>query len=144
MLAVSFQQRRRGGTWAADGTIIFVPTANSGLWMVSASGGTPEELTPPEREREERSYRWPEFLPGGNSVVFTVGHGADMSFDEASIGVLSLDSEMKVLIQEGAYARYAPTGHLLFARAGSIIAAALGIGGACPGRTRSLVGSCSS
>ncbi|MDA2915179.1 hypothetical protein MYX77_14730, partial [Acidobacteriia bacterium AH_259_A11_L15] len=54
---------------------------------------------------------------------FTVGRGDLISFDDAYIDVLSLQTgERKTLVQGGSYGWYAPTGHLVFARAGSILA----------------------
>ena len=39
--------RIRGGTWGADGTIIFVPDVETGLWRVSDAGGQPQQITTP-------------------------------------------------------------------------------------------------
>jgi serine/threonine protein kinase len=35
----------RGGTWGAQGTIVFVPTASTGLWKIAASGGPSAQVT---------------------------------------------------------------------------------------------------
>ena len=37
----------RGGSWGADGTIVFVPSPGSGLWRIPASGGEPRRVTTP-------------------------------------------------------------------------------------------------
>ncbi len=79
----------RGASWGPDDTIIFAPSVTSGLFRVSASGGTPKPLTVPDRKKGEYGHRWPEILAGGRAVLFTVFTGA--SFDEARIGVLSLE-----------------------------------------------------
>ena len=43
------------------------------------------------------------------------------SFDDAKIAVLSLDRGTWEMVLEGAsFARYVPTGHLLFARGGTL------------------------
>jgi hypothetical protein len=63
----------RGATWATDGSIIFA-TNNSatGLQRVPAAGGTPVVLTTPDNARGETHHLWPEVLPGGRAVLFTI------------------------------------------------------------------------
>ena len=80
----------RGASWGADDTIIFATSdPSSGLWQVAAVGGEPEQLTTPDAEQGEVDHRWPEFLPGGAAVLFTIA--AD-SIDDSAIAVLSLDT----------------------------------------------------
>ena len=108
-----------GAAWGADNTIVFAPNAPSGLVKVSAAGGEPQPFT--ALQQGEFSHRWPQFLPDGKTVLFTIGTGAN--FDDAQIAVQRLDSgERKVLIRGGTYARYVPTGHLVYYRAGTIMA----------------------
>src|SRR5262249_27038702 len=38
----------RGGTWNHEGTILFSPAGNGGLYRVSSTGGTPLEVTKPD------------------------------------------------------------------------------------------------
>jgi serine/threonine-protein kinase len=63
----------RGATWGPDGTIVFATAAlATGLQRVSAAGGEPSVLTKPDRERGDGDHLWPEFLPGGSAVLFTI------------------------------------------------------------------------
>ena len=62
----------RGGTWGEDNVIVFAPTASSALWRVAAGGGTPEPLSRLDAGRREVSHRYPQVLPGGSIVVFSV------------------------------------------------------------------------
>jgi serine/threonine-protein kinase len=113
----------RGASWGPDDTIIFVPSINAGLFRVPAAGGTPKPLTVPDRKKGQLSHRWPEILPGGKVVLFTIWTGAGGSFDKARIGVLSLETgEQRVLVKGGAYARYVPSGHVVYARGGGLLA----------------------
>ena len=58
---------------APDETIIFATDSPAtGLQRVSAAGGEPTVLTKPDRERGEGDHVWPEFLPGGEAVLFTI------------------------------------------------------------------------
>ena len=56
-------------------------------------------------------------------MLFTIWTGA--SFDEARIGLLSLETgAQRILVEEGTYARYIPSGQLVYARAGGLLAVA--------------------
>jgi serine/threonine-protein kinase len=106
-----------GAAWSADGTIFFTPDVFSGVNRVSASGSQPSKLT--QLEGREYTHRWPEVLPGGKTILFTVGRaGAPNS---TCVDALSLRTgERRTLVENAAGARYLPGGHLLFLRAGKI------------------------
>jgi serine/threonine-protein kinase len=114
----------RGGTWGEDGTIIFVPEVTSGLMRVPASGGVPATLTTPDVSKGERSHRWPEILPDGHSVLFTVGMlEKPGDYDDASIDVVDLKTGARHNVYQGAsMARVSPSGHLLVATRGVVYA----------------------
>ncbi len=109
----------RSASWGRDGTIVFDTSSyTSGLWRVPAVGGEPQQLTMPDAERGETEHLWPEILPGGKSVLFTI---ASNPIEESQIAVLSLETlERKVVLRGGSYARYSPTGHLVYSAQGSI------------------------
>lgn len=113
----------RGGSWAQDDTIIYTPEVNAGLMRVSANGGTPQVLTTPNASNSEISHRWMEATPDGESLLFTIWAGC-CRWEEARIAVLSLRTgEQRILPLDGAAdPRYSETGHLLFRRAGSLMA----------------------
>ena len=69
-----FRGQRQGASWGQDGTIVFAAgdSAAGGLWRVSADGGTPTRLTTTDRARGEAGHVFPEFLPDGRSVLFTI------------------------------------------------------------------------
>ena len=118
----------RGASWGPpnpDDTIVFNLTDSDVLYQVSAAGGTPRQLT--KRTEGETSHRWPQFLPDGKAVIFTIGFGGNP--DDSHIAALRLDTgEQKVLVRGGTFGRYAPTGpsggtgHLVYHRAGTILA----------------------
>jgi dipeptidyl aminopeptidase/acylaminoacyl peptidase len=96
----------------------------TGLQRVSAAGGEPTVLTKPDRERGEGDHFWPEFLPGGEAVLFTITP-ANGSIENAQVAVLDLKSgTSKVLIRGGSHAHYVPTGHLVYGVAGTLRAVA--------------------
>jgi serine/threonine-protein kinase len=106
----------RGASWSSDGTIVF-SSGTSGLLRVSASGGASRVLLAPDTEHGEVTMNWPEILPGGKAVLFTSMAGG------AKAVVFSLVTGKRTDLTEGSGARYSPTGHLLFARGGSLLAA---------------------
>ena len=110
----------RGVSWGPDNNIILAgvdPT--TGLVQVPASGGEPEVLTTPESGQD---HFWPEILPDGRAVLFTVYNG---SVAESQIAVLNLETqEQRVLIQGGSNPRYASTGHIVYGVDGTLRAVA--------------------
>jgi len=106
----------RGASWGPDDTIVFATGNQRGLWQVPVGGGVPERLTTPEDG--EGSHQWPEILPGGGEVLFTMWSGAA---ENSQIAVLSLATrEIKVLIGGGSNPRYASTGHIVYGVGGTL------------------------
>jgi Tol biopolymer transport system component len=108
-----------GGTWSAAGTILFAGPG-TGLLRVSQDGGpvTPVSATSPRTG--EISLSWPQFLPDGRRFLFYV-RNRDRAASGTYLG--SLDSaERRLVLRSSARAVYAPTGHLLFEQAGSLMA----------------------
>jgi serine/threonine-protein kinase len=103
-----------GGSWHESGTIIYSRSYRSGLWQISAEGGEPEMLTAPDTDRGELAHWWPQHLPDGEHVLFTVFR---TPIDSARIEVLSLENgSRRVLIDGAVSAKYVPTGHVIYAR----------------------------
>lgn len=108
----------RGASWGEAGTIVFAPGPYEGLWRVPADGGKPQMITTPDRSKDE-GHRWPQILPGGRDVLFTITAGSSST----RIGLLSLETgRWWVLLEKTGFARYSPTGHVIFARLGTLYA----------------------
>jgi eukaryotic-like serine/threonine-protein kinase len=58
-----------GGTWDGHGRIVFTKGLGSGLWRVSADGGTPEELTKPDGAAAGYAHVFPQRLPGTDDLL---------------------------------------------------------------------------
>jgi serine/threonine-protein kinase len=114
-----------GASWSPDGTIIFatnIPT--TGLLQIADAGGEPTVLTRPNREGGEAGHFWPEVLPGGQAVLFTIA-ATTGGIDQAQIAVFDLRTHtQRVLIRGGSHARYVSSGHLVYAAAGTLHAVA--------------------
>ncbi|HET9195673.1 MAG TPA: protein kinase [Vicinamibacterales bacterium] len=114
-----------GASWGADGTIIFATNdRTTGLQRIAAAGGEPTGLTRPDRARGEDDHLWPEILPGGQAVLFTIT-ATTGGLDRAQIAVLDLRTGAQtVLIRGGRAARYVSSGHVVYAAAGRLHAVA--------------------
>ncbi len=114
----------RGATWAPDDTIIFATSnVTTGLQRVPASGGTATVLTRPDRGQGEADHLWPQMLPGGRAVLFTIT-ALSGGLDAAQVAVLDLRTgTRKVLVRGGSDARYV-SGYLVYAAAGTLRAVA--------------------
>jgi Tol biopolymer transport system component len=106
-----------GASWGPDDTIVFA-TAGSGLMKVSAHGGSPEPLT--TLQQGEQQHWWPQFLPDGKTIVFTADTKSGFRPALASLET----GEHRVLEELGAgrVARYVPSGHLVYAEGGRLLA----------------------
>jgi serine/threonine-protein kinase len=108
-----------GATWGPDETIVFAKSDGTGLWTVPSAGGTPKALTILQKQKEEVSHRWPEFLPSGKAVLFTIVSGQHA--DGLQIGVVNLETlEQKILVPYGSSPRFSATGHVVFAVEGAL------------------------
>jgi Tol biopolymer transport system component len=83
--------------------MIYFRKSGQGMWWVPESGGEHEELT--TLAAEERDHAWPDALPNGKGILFTV-----LSSEAPEVAVLSLETgEMRRLF-EGNVARYSSIG----------------------------------
>ena len=96
----------------------------TGLQRVPATGGAVTVLTKPASERGERDHLWPEMLPGGRAVLFTIT-AATGGLEASQVAVLDLETgTYKVLVPGGNHAHYVPSGHLVYGVGGTLRAVA--------------------
>jgi serine/threonine protein kinase len=108
----------RGGAWNKDGLILFTPSGllGTGLYRIPASGGTPTQVTFPDRNQGEDSHRWPIFLPDGVHYLFLAMNLSGRK-DLYTIFMGSLNSdEKRLIVRTRANVAYAAPGYLLFYR----------------------------
>jgi Tol biopolymer transport system component/tRNA A-37 threonylcarbamoyl transferase component Bud32 len=106
----------RGASWGSQGNIAFAPLNFSILQQVPDAGGAPQPLT--RFEKGENNHRWPEFLPGGKAILFAAGTGFSNQVVVQSVGA----GEPRYLVHGGMNPRYSPSGHLMYAQGGSLMA----------------------
>jgi hypothetical protein len=115
----------RGASWGDDNNIVAALDGNSALSRVPAEGGKPQSAT--KLQAGVITHRWPQSLPGGKAILFTLSSDA-RAFEEASIAAVSVKTgEIKILARGGYFGRYLPTagstGHLIYIHEGVALAA---------------------
>ena len=101
-----------GASWGRDGYIYVDGRNKEPLIRVEAKAGAlPERFTTLDPALKELDHSWPEVLPNGKGILIAVGvRGA-----ARSIGVVDMASRKHhVIVNNAVYARYVPTGHLLY------------------------------
>ena len=107
-----------GAHWADDDTIVFAPQTGGGVFRVSPDGGAPEVLV--AVPREEGLVYAPQMLAGGRAVLFTLSLSA---WDTASMVIQGLETNARRTVVEGGRGgRFLSSGHVVFARRGSLFA----------------------
>ncbi len=108
-----------GVAWMRDGGIIFT-REYGGLHRIAAAGGTPEQLTTLDTARKEFAHWNPQVLPGERTAIF---NSFSTPIARSRIEAVDLASGRRtVLVERAVYARYATSGHLLFARDAALFA----------------------
>jgi Tol biopolymer transport system component len=109
----------RGGTWGADGTIVFAPISRGGLMWLPADGGATHALTTLDDARGETSHRQPAFVAQSRTVLFVADGTSDRS-----LRAVALDTKEVKLVRPGDVLRpsYVPTGHLVYLVDGKLMA----------------------
>ena len=113
--------RAGGGTWNAEGTIIFGIQDTRPLRRVPAGGGEAQLLGVVHQGRQRVFYQWPSFLPDGEHVLFTV---LDLEGGNSGVYVAPMDAiaEAEFLVAALTNATYVEPGYLLIAEEGTLSA----------------------
>lgn len=117
-----------GATWTADNTIVFGGGPGGGIARISAAAGgrstgspgdAPVVIAQPAAGSRDLRLGWPDVLPGNRGLLFTA-----ITLAGSDVGVLDLRSGKRTMLAENAaFARYSPTGHIVFERHGRLEAA---------------------
>jgi len=110
----------RGGVWLSEDRIVLTPAQTAGLMSLNPSESSGLQTPTPA---EGGAQLWPAPLPGNTDVIYTRRGSTARSVDDADVVVQNLRTgERKVVVNGGAYARYSPSGHLLFVRGTTLMA----------------------
>ena len=105
----------RGGTWNADGVIVFA-TATAGLMRVSATGGAAAPVT--TLGPQQLGHVAPSFLPDGRRFLLYVR--AEPNTTGIYLGALDEGAPTRLTAADSAGV-YLPSGWLLWVRAGTLV-----------------------
>ena len=120
-------------SWGARGSILFsnfsVP-GREGIFVVPATGGEPEPVTRLDRAAGEQEHFWPSFLPDGEHFFYVTSRRAPNrpGLDHTIyVGSTSGGPPTRVADADSRIV-YVPTGHVLYASKGTVMAQAFDIG----------------
>jgi len=119
ILADGVASESGGGTWNADGAILFCKERAGAIYRVSASGG---DVSPATKLKEtENSHHEPFFLPDGKHFLYAVTPWS--SPREIRVAELGKPEQDGVTVVRGQMPQFA-SGRLLFSREGHLMAQA--------------------
>jgi serine/threonine-protein kinase len=103
-----------GIAWSPDGYIYYdAHMETDGLGRVLASGGRPEVATRTDAQAGESWHSIPAALPNRRGLLFTIARQRGQS--PSDVAVLDLRTGKHQVLFRGSAARYAPSGHLVYA-----------------------------
>jgi Tol biopolymer transport system component len=111
------------GAWAPGDDLYITFQYPGNVVRVASSGGTPNPVTTLDRNKDEVTHIRPVLLRGGKAMLFAIGGGGMDSYDDGRIAVQSLETgERRILIEGGMAPAYSPTGHIVYAHDGKLLA----------------------
>jgi len=118
IVADSVQPLAGGVAWGPD-EMLYFRKLGQGIWRVPAIGGEQKEVT--ALADGDFGHLWPEVLPNLKGILFTRDLGAPA---DDSIAIVSLETGMVRTLLQGAMARYAHSGHIVYTSGdGTLLAA---------------------
>ena len=109
----------RSGAWAPNGEIVFDVIGPTGLLAISSDGGVPREITKLGEDEVDHGHIGG-FLPDSQRVTFGSAVGP---WDDGTILAHSLtDGSSTKILEGGEHGIVTKSGHLVYARGGSLLA----------------------
>ena len=108
-----------GASWGRDGFIYVDGRGLASLLRVEAKpGAVPKGFTALDTANGEIDHTWPDVLPNGKGVLFTLTRTAKSTADIGRtyyIAVAEVPSgKHRILVNDAMYARYSASGHMLY------------------------------
>jgi len=108
--------------WGPDGYLYL--GSSQGLTRIPATGGEFEQVTIVDTARGEEVHGFPQVLPNGRAVLFTVARAPSSNEALREIAVVDLETGLQRTLKTAVFGRYTTSGHLLFVTAeGNLMAA---------------------
>lgn len=112
-----------GASWGDDGFIYFAPNGVAEIERVPEGGGTPTVVMKAASGEEARGFRWPQILPGSNTLLFTTSRSAYLEQHYRTEAYSIASGKRVVVMEEAGDARYQVPGYLVFLRGNVIMGA---------------------
>ena len=114
----------RGGSWSPNGVILFVPGTLTGVFRVSAAGGTATPVTVLDGGAGENAHRYPWFLPDGRHYLYTA---RNLNREKTIVYLADIEANddrktRRAIFSVNSNVVYAPPGYLLFTRDQTLMA----------------------
>jgi len=117
--------RPLGASWSDDGRIAIGTGSLLGIQLLGGEGGELKSITTLD-PKKEMAHVLPSFLPEGRAILFGVKNhswGAQARVESLKFAT----GERKIVLEDAADARFSPTGHIVFIRASTLMAAPFNI-----------------
>ena len=111
----------RGGTWSANGTIVYAPAYSGGLARIPAEGGEPTPATELDPEGSIGTHRFPSFLPDGEHFLFYASGGTGTEPGEIHLAKLGSTATRK-MFDASSTALFVGSDQLVFGRGDVLVA----------------------
>jgi eukaryotic-like serine/threonine-protein kinase len=110
----------RGASMNERGDILFAPSTAGPLFLLPAGGSEPRAVTALSDAREERSHRWPQFLPDGTHFLY-LGHSSQREHTGTYVGSIA-GREPRLVQSHASAAVFVAPGWLLRVQDGDLLA----------------------
>ena len=115
-MAEGVHQYPLGMEWGPDG-YLYLGSYVGGVTRIPDNGGELEEVTVPDTTRGEAIHSFPQLLPDGRTLLLRVNRTLQGAVSPSQIVAVSLETGERTPLVQGVFARYTPTGHLLYVTA---------------------------
>ena len=113
-----------GATWGPDNTVVY--SSGDALWQVSGNGGAPTAVADRDPGRAY-AWRWPELLPDGATILVTEVSNS-LELGDSQVVLVSLEAGESEPLMAGSFARWSPSGHVVYWREGALWAVPFDLG----------------
>ena len=112
-----------GASWTDDDSIYLVAAMPGPVLRVGSAGGEPHDAVRIDFANGERAHRHPCGVLGTSVVLFTMSTADAETFDDTRIVACDTKTgRRKTLVEGGTHPRYSPSGHVVYARGGNLLA----------------------
>jgi len=108
--------------WGVDGNLYY--GGQEGIHQVPSTGGKSVVFTPPDTAKGEIFRAWPQALPNGKGLLFSIMRSPPTDVTQYDLAVADLATGATKILLRGVLGRYAASGDLIYVTAdGTLLAA---------------------